>query len=147
MTNLRILTLKYVDELSHLVLFNGNILIDLIDDKSLCNILTSNGLRQLNLVTDSDQSNLINLGQFILERLPYLEVIEIHGCRQQIELIEMAFILINGLSKLSFIALSGFKEICLIYEKRITLFNSNTRHCRMEMITQCYYGNTLLIWL
>ena len=115
---------------------------------SLCNILTSNGLRQLNLRTPSRQSNLINLGYRIIERLPYLEVIEMNGCFQQVELIKMASMLINGLSKLSFVALSGSGDIHYIHrENDITLFNSNTRFFRMEMSYANINRETLLIWL
>ena len=145
-TNLRILTLTYLSKPPQSALFNDKTFIDLINDESLCNILTANGLRQLNLIPYSNQSNLINLSYLIIERLPYLEVIEMNGHLQQIEVIEMAFVLINGLSKLSFITLSGLCEIDLIYQKTITLFSSNISSFRMEMATESLNGKTLLIW-
>ena len=144
MVNLRILTLIYVLDCGSL---EDESLIDLIEDESLCNILMSNGLRQLNLITRESQSNLINLGYRIVRLLPYLEVIEMHGRRQQVELIKMASILINGLSKLSFIALSGSDEIHSVYKNDITLFDLNTRSFRMEMSKGFPSGDTLLIWL
>ena len=70
-----------------------------------------------------------------------------NGHLQEVELIKMASILINGLSKLSFVALSGSIEIRLIYEKTITLFNYNARSFRMEIGRRSIYGDTLLIWL
>ena len=147
-TNLRILTLTYSTEWCRRDLSNDKTSnSSLINDESLCNILTSNGLRQLNLITYSGHFNLINLSHLIVERLPYLEVIEMNGDLQQIELIEMTSIFINGLSKLSFVTLSGFDEIYLIYEKKITLCNSNTRSLRMEMSTGGMNGRKLLIWL
>ena len=146
-THLRILTLTYQSEWHHPELFNDKTLIDLINDESLCNKLMSNGLRQLNLFFPSGQSNLINLSHLIVERLPDLEVIGMTGGPQQIELIEMTSILIHGLFKLSFVTLSGFCEICLIYEREILLCNSNTRSIRMEMSTISLNGKTLLIWL
>ena len=147
MINLRILTLIYIFDYGILYRFKDKNLIDLIDDRSLCKILTSNGLRQLNLSTQSSQSNLTNLGYRIIERLPYLEVIELHGRLQQVELIKMVSMLINGLSKLSFVALSGSDEIHSIYKNDITLFNLNTRSFRMEMSNESLNGETLLIWL
>jgi hypothetical protein len=119
-------------------------LIELINDQSLCNILISNGLRQLNLLTGAGQTNLINLAHLIVERLPHLEAIQVNS--DNIELIGMASIFINGLSKLSFVALSGCLEIASIYQKEITLCNSNTRSYRME-ISIANNEETLFIWL
>jgi hypothetical protein len=104
----------------------------------------SNGLRQLNLLTGAGQTNLINLAHLIVERLPHLEAIQVNS--DNIELIEMASIFINGLSKLSFVALSGCLEIASIYQKEITLCNSNTRSYRME-ISIANNEETLFIWL
>ena len=147
MINLRILTLIYGFDCGILYLEGNKSAIDLMEDESLCKILTSNGLRQLNLITRGRQSNFINLGYRIVRLLPYLEVIEMHGRRKQVELIKMASILINGLSKLSFIALSGSDEIHSVYKNDITLFDLNTRSFRMEMSYENFNGETLLIWL
>ena len=143
-TNIRTLTLTYSSEWCRRDFSNDKSLNNLMNDESLCNILTSNGLRQLNLITCSGHFNLINLSHLIVERLPYLEVIEINGDIQQIE---MTSIFINGLSKLSFVTLSGFDEIYFVYEKEIILCNSNTRSFRMEMSTGGFHGSKLLIWL
>ena len=148
MINLRILTLIYELDCGILDLEGDISSIDLMEDESLCKILTSNGLRQLNLITRDSQSNFINLGYRIVRLLPYLEVIEMHGRRKQVDLIKMASILINGLSKLSFVALSGSGDIHYIHrENDITLFNSNTRFFRMEMSYENINRETLLIWL
>lgn len=145
--NLRILTLIYELDCGILDLEGDISSIDLMEDESLCKILTSNGLRQLNLITRESQSNWINLGYRIVRLLPYLEVIEMHGRRKQVDLIKMASILINGLSKLSFIALSGSDEIHSVYKNDITLFDLNTRSFRMEMSNGLPSGDTLVIWL
>ncbi|CAF5156491.1 unnamed protein product, partial [Rotaria sp. Silwood1] len=65
----------------------------------------SNGLRQLNLFTFWNQPNLINIVYLIVERLSHLQVIELDGNNYQ--LIQMSHILINGLSKLNFLIISG----------------------------------------
>ncbi len=145
-TNLRILSLIYLltshsDELC----LRDKTLIDLINDQSLCNILMSHGLRQLNLCICSGHKNLTNLAHLIVDRLPYLEAIQLN--MNDVELIEMASIFINGLSKLSFVALSGSTDIYSVYQKEITLCNSNTRAFRMEMSNEGINSNTLLIWL
>ena len=143
--NLRSLSIEYIADWARRDCLSDKTLIDLINDQSLCNILMSNGLRQLNLITSWGQRNLINLAHLIVERLPHLQAIELHS--GNVELIEMASIFINGLSKLSFVALSGCVEIYKIYQKEITLWNSNTRSFRMEMSTAGIKQDTLLIWL
>ncbi|CAF4609135.1 unnamed protein product, partial [Rotaria sp. Silwood2] len=65
----------------------------------------SNGLRQLNLFPAWQQSNLLNIAYSIVERLPHLQVIKLDGT--VCEVFEMVHILINGLSKLSFLTLIG----------------------------------------
>jgi len=97
------------------------------------------GLRQLNLFTALDQSNLINIAYLIIERLSYLQVIEL--CGLTCELVEMPHILINGLSKLNFLILSGSYECdnrCgIIYGTKLrALQNSNTRSFRMVIINE-----------
>ncbi len=47
----------------------------------------SNGLRQLNLFTVWQQSNLLNIAYSIVERLPQLQVIELHDTFCEIILI------------------------------------------------------------
>ena len=66
-TNLRVLTLTYLFRQCYPGIFKDKTAIDVINDESLCKILTSNGLRQLNLIIHSHQSNLINLGYRIIE--------------------------------------------------------------------------------
>ena len=140
--NLRILSIEYVaafyrDQLR----LRDKTLINLINDQSLCNILMSNGLRQLNLVTGSGgQENLINFAHLIVERLPYLQAVEVNS--RNVELIEMAPILINGLSKLSFVALSGNLETHSNYQEKISC------PFRTEMVTEGINAeDTLFIWL
>lgn len=144
--NLRILTLMYLSaSASDKLCLTNKTLIELINDESLCNILMSNGLRQLNLFTASSQRNLINFANLIVDRLPHLEVIELNS--NAVELIEMVSIFINGLSKLSFLAISGSAHVHTIYHKQITICNSNARSFRMEMSTGGLNGYKLLIWL
>ena len=147
MINLRILTLTYICNQFNSEFFKNKTQIDVINDESLCKVLTSNGLRQLNLVTHMNQSNLTNLGYRTIERLPYLEVIEMIGWLGQIEVIEMASILINGHPKLSFVALSSWARGHSIFNWRTHLFNSITRPFRTEKSCEGTYGDTLLIWL
>jgi hypothetical protein len=105
----------------------------------------SNGLRQLNLFTDHNETNLINIAYLIVERLFHLEVIEVHGGGCQ--LVEMAHILINGLEKLTFLTLDGFCHHGKIYDKQLRdLNNSNTRSFQTE-IPNIMYGELLFVWL
>ena len=145
--NLRILTLTYLSERLDSDFFKNKTRIDVINDESLCEILTSNGLRQLNLNTYLCQSNLTNLGYRAIERLPYLEVIEMNGCLQQLQLIKMASILINGLSKLNFVALSSLDKTHSVYDQRNYLSTSIIHSFQMKMSSKGMHGSTLLIWL
>jgi hypothetical protein len=145
MTNLRTLDLIYKSYFGDEIDLEEENLIDLLNDTSLCNMLMSNGLRQLNLFTDDLQANLINIAYSIVERLIHLEVIELHGSGCQ--LVEMAHILINGLSKLTFLTLDGSRDHGKIYEKKLRdLQNSNTRSFQTE-IPDTDYRELLFIWL
>ncbi|CAF3906964.1 unnamed protein product, partial [Rotaria sp. Silwood1] len=72
LTNLRILELHDRSEYASKINLKEETLIDLLNDASLCNMLMSNGLRQLNLITFWNQPNLINNAYLIVERLPHL---------------------------------------------------------------------------
>jgi hypothetical protein len=144
-TNLRTLELHYRLEFDSKIGLKEETLIDLLSDSSLCNMLMSNGLRQLNVFTVWQQSNLLNIAYSIVERLPHLQVIELHGtiC----ETIEVAHILINGLSKLSFLTLNGFFKCGKLYDKRLRdLQNSNTRSFRTE-VPNTRDETRLIVWL
>ena len=143
--NIRILSMEYIAEWTRRERLKDDTLIDLINDESLCNILMSNGLRQLNLITGSRQTNLIDLAHLIVDRFPHLEAFDLH-CGEA-EFTDMASILINGLSKLSLVALSGQLDIYSIYFKTITLFDPNTRSSRMKMSAAGIFIPKLFIWL
>jgi hypothetical protein len=144
-TNLRTLELHYRLEFNSKIGLKEGTLIDLLNDSSLCNMLMSNGLRQLNLFTVWHQSNLLNIAYSIVERLPHLRVIELHGT--VCEIIEVTHILINGLSKLSFLTLNGDFKHGKFYDKRLRdLQNSNIRSFRTE-VPNTRNGNILFVWL
>ncbi|CAF4993496.1 unnamed protein product [Rotaria sp. Silwood1] len=144
-TNLRTLELHYRLEFDSKIGLKEETLIDLLSDSSLCNMLMSNGLRQLNLFTVWKQSNLLNIAYSIVERLSHLQVIELHGI--VCEIMEVAHILINGLSKLSFLTLDGELQRGKLYDKRLRdLQNSNTRSFRTE-VPNTSDGNILFVWL
>jgi len=70
----------------------------------------------------------------------YLQSVEVNS--RNVELIEMAPILINGLSKLSFVALSGNLETHSNYQEKISC------PFRTEMVTEGINAeDTLFIWL
>lgn len=144
-TNLRILHLRYQSEFDPKSFLKGETLINLLNDSTLCNMLMSNGLRQLKLFTAYNQSNFLNAAYSIVERLPHLQIIELYDCF--CEIIEVAHILMNGLSKLSFLTLIGQCEEGKSYEKRLhNLQNSITRCFRTEVLnTQS--ADTVFVWL
>jgi hypothetical protein len=108
-------------------------------------MLTSNGLRQLNLETFLKQPNLINIAYLIIERLSHLQVIELQG--SNCEFIKMSHILINGLSKLTFLTINGCIKYGKLYEKKLRdLQNSITRSFRTE-VPNSTDEDTLLVWL
>ena len=78
-TNLRTLELHYRSEYDSKRYLKEETLIDLLDDTSLCDVLLSNGLRQLNLFPSSKQPNLLNIVHLIVERLPHLQSIELQN--------------------------------------------------------------------
>ncbi|CAF2118311.1 unnamed protein product [Rotaria magnacalcarata] len=61
MSNIRTLELHYRSQVDIDIYFDVEPLIDIVNDVSLCNMLMSNGLRQLNVFTAWDQSNLIKI--------------------------------------------------------------------------------------
>ena len=143
--NLRVLTLEYRSIDQDRSRLKEETLIELINEKSLCNTLMSNGLKRLNLFTDWDQSNLIDIAYLIVERLPHLQVIELNGGND--ELIEMLHIFIKGLLKLTFAILCGRYQEGSSYEKQIrSLCNSNTRSFRTE-VSKNVDEDTLFVWL
>ncbi|CAM2717182.1 unnamed protein product [Rotaria socialis] len=144
-TNLRILELHYRREFEYKVDSKRKTLIHLFNDTSLCNMLMSNGLRQLNLFPAFDQSNLIKIGNLIVKRLSSLQVIKLESVN--VKLIEMSHILINGLEKLSFLTIIGADNYGEIYDQGLRdLQNSNTRSFRTE-VPKTIDENTLFVWL
>jgi len=147
MTNIRKLELHYKDKDDVEIDWKGETLVNVVNDVSLCNMLMSNGLRQLNLFTidDNEKSNWINIASLIVERLNHLQIIELNGMKDQ--LIQMANILINGLTKLNFLTFIGSLQEGKIYEKKLRdLQNSNTRSFRTEVPNTKYY-DTVFVWL
>jgi len=147
MTNIRKLELHYQDENDLEMGWERENFVKVVDDTSLCNMLMSNGLRQLNLFTinDNGKSNWRNIANLIIERLYHLKIIELHGMEDQ--LIQMAHILINVLSELNFLTFVGNLEEAKINEKKIhDLQNSNTRSFRTEIPNTTDYDR-VFIWL
>ena len=117
----------------------------LLNEKSLCDILMSNGLQQLNLNVDGVESNLIEMAHRIVERLPQLQAIDLI-CEEG-EMIEMVHILINGLVKLNFVTIWGSMERAPFYDKQIrALCSSNTRPFSTE-IAKNVDRDVIFIWL
>ncbi|CAF3685872.1 unnamed protein product [Rotaria socialis] len=144
-TNLRTLELRYRAEYDCKAYLKQETLIDLLNDSSLCNMLMSNGLRQLNLFTVWQQLNLLNVAYLIVEQLPHLQIIELHGGAR--EFIEMSHILMSGLSKLHFLTLHGILQHAELYDKKLRdLQNSNTRSFRTEG-SNTINDDILFIWL
>ncbi len=144
-TNLRTLELHFRAEYDCKAHLKEETLIDLLSDSSLCNMLMSNGLRQLNIFTVCQQLNLLNTAYLIVERLPHLQVFELHGTVR--EIIEVSHILINGLPKLSFFTLNGVLKYGKLYDKRLRdLQNSNTRSFRTE-VPNTIDKDILFVWL
>jgi hypothetical protein len=116
-TNLRTLELRYKAIWDCKIHWEEETLIDLLNDSFLCNMLMSNGLRQLNLFIVWQQPNLLDIVYSVIARLPHLEIMEIHGHVH--EIVEMSHILINGLNKLSFLMLQDISGCAEIYEKKL----------------------------
>ncbi|CAF3946870.1 unnamed protein product [Rotaria sp. Silwood2] len=114
--NLRTFELHYTSKYDDNNL-NENIFIDLLNDTSLCNMLMSNGLRQLNLFTIWKQSNLLDIAYLIVDRLLDLKIIKLNGYDDK--LIEVSHIFINGLSKLSFLTITGCYKHGKLYDIRL----------------------------
>jgi len=144
-TNLRTLELRYRSEYDTTLNLKEETLIDLLDDTSLCNMLMSNGLRQLNIFLTLKQPNLINTAYLIVERLPHLQIIELKNIDWQAT--EVSHILINGLEKLNFLGIRGKWECGQLYEKQLRdLQNLTTRSFRTE-VPDTIAGDQLCIWL
>ncbi|CAF2892206.1 unnamed protein product [Rotaria sp. Silwood2] len=144
-TNLRTLELHYRAEYDPKAYLKQETLIDLLNDSSLCNMLMSNGLRQLNVFTVWQQLNLLNTAYLIVEQLPNLQIIELHGSAR--EFVEVSHILINGLLKLSFLMINGILGRAKLYDKKLRdLQNSNTRSFRTEVLNT-RDDDILFIWL
>jgi hypothetical protein len=67
MTNLCTLELHYRSGYEYKIDLKEEILIDLLNDTTLCNMLMRNGLRQLKLFTAWKQPNLLNIAYLIVE--------------------------------------------------------------------------------
>ncbi|CAF4094562.1 unnamed protein product [Rotaria sp. Silwood2] len=145
LTNLRILELHYQSEYASKINLKEETLIDFLNDAPLCNMLMSNGLRQLNLITFWNQPNLINIAYLIVERLPHLQAILLDSNSNQF--IKISHILINGLSKLNFLTIIGCIKYGKLYEKKLRdLQNSIIRSFRTE-VPNTTDEDTLFVWL
>ncbi|CAF4265267.1 unnamed protein product, partial [Rotaria sp. Silwood2] len=120
--NLRTLELHYRREIEYTCDSKRENLIHLFNDASLCNMLMSNGLRQLNLFFAIHQSNLVKIAYLITERLPHLQVIKLDGLSDH--LIEMSHMFINRLEKLNFLTITGGIEDGKIYENALRRIHS-----------------------
>ncbi|CAF1327681.1 unnamed protein product [Adineta ricciae] len=145
-TSLRTLELHYRAVYHFHVPWEEESLINLLDDSFLCNILMSNGLRQLNLFIVWQQSNLLDIAYSIIARLPHLQIMEIHGYIYDVT--EMSHILINGLEKLTFLTLNDIIRCGEVNEKELRAKQRilNTRSFRTE-VPKTIDDDTLFIWL
>jgi hypothetical protein len=105
MINLRTLQLNYHFDYDSNDDSNKQNLIDLLNDTSLCNILMSNGLQKLHLYTDWEYPDMIGIASLIVKQLPHLQIIELNCHDSQVP--ETLHILMNGLSKLTFLTFNG----------------------------------------
>jgi hypothetical protein len=146
LTNLRILELYYRSKDDVKLNLKDEILINVLDDASLCNILMLNGLQELILHIDTVEAfKMLPLAYLIVQRLPYLQVIELDGNDNQ--LIEMSHIFINNLSKLTFLTLFGCQKHAQLYNRKLhDLHNSNTRRFRTE-VPNSTDEDMLFVWL
>ncbi|CAF5148291.1 unnamed protein product [Rotaria sp. Silwood1] len=105
----------------------------------------SHGVRALNLCTVWEQAKLLNIAYLIVDRLPDLKIIELHGYDDK--LIDMSHIFINSLSKLTFITISGCYKHGKLYDKRLRdLQKSSSRFFRTE-VANTIDEDTIFIWL
>ncbi len=148
MINLRTLELDYDfyrDSEDNLKNLN---IIDLLNDTSLCNMLMSNGLQKLSLVTDSEHPDTIDIAYLIVKQLPHLEIIELNCCNSEVP--ETLHILMNGLTKLNFIIFQGaLRSTNDLHSKLRDLQKYNIRAYRMEYCNVIPYHGTavLYVWL
>lgn len=120
-------------------------LINFLNDTSLCNILMSNGLRQLILFFQYNSSNLIGIAHLIVERLSLLEVIELHCSGDQVP--KTLRILMNGLSKLNFLTIHGLRCDNQHNTRSDDPHNSNTHRFRTEVYNVMGDVGVVYIWL
>jgi hypothetical protein len=147
MINLRTLELDYDfyrDSEDNLKNLN---IIDLLNDTSLCNMLMTNGLQKLSLVTDWKHPDTIEIASLIVKQLSHLEIIELTCFNREVP--ETLHILMNGLPKLNFIIFrSGLRNKNELHSKLGDLQKHNIRAYRMEYCNALPYGAAVLyVWL
>ena len=111
-------------------------------------MLTSNGLQKLNLDTDSEHPDTIDIASLIVKRLPNLEMIELNCCNRQVS--KTLHILINGLPRLNFIIFhGGWMDANDRHSTMCDLPKYSTRPCRMEYCNPLKYEGAavLYVWL
>lgn len=104
-TNLRILELSCRSDFDSENDSKEQNFIDLLNDAPLCDTLMSNGLRQLNLSIQREEPDLLDIAHLIVKRFSYLQFMKLSCFSSKI--LEMLYILINGLSKLNFFTVHG----------------------------------------
>jgi hypothetical protein len=146
MINLRTLQLNYHFDYDFDDDSNKQYLIDLLNDTSLCNILTSNGLQKLHLYTSWKYPDMINIAFLIVKGLPDLQIIELN-CRNS-QLPETLHILMNGLPKLAFLIFHGSRrDRNQQHPKMRDLQKYSTRAYRMEYYDELSGERMLYVWL
>lgn len=123
-------------------------IIDLLDDTSLCNMLTSNGLQKLSLDTPSENTDTIDIAPLIVKQLPHLEIIKLNCYNRQVP--ETLHILMNGLPKLNFVIFHGeLADVNELHSKLRDLQKYNMRAYRIDYCNPFpHYGIAVLyVWL
>jgi hypothetical protein len=142
MINLRTLQLNYYFNYNLDDDSNKQYLIDLLNDTSLCTIHMSNGLQKLHLYTDWKYPDMIGIAFLIVKGLPHLQIIELNCHNNQVP--ETLHILMNGLSKLTFLIFHGRNEQL---SKMRDLQKYSTRAYRMEFYNELAGDKMLYVWL
>jgi hypothetical protein len=125
---------------------NKQNVINFFNDTSLCNILMSNGLQQLNLYIDWEYPDMIGIASLIVKRLSNLQIIELRGRNDRVP--ETLHILINGPAKLNFITVDGGLQCAKHKRSKMRYLRKNTtRAYRIEHHNRPGHMKMLYVWL
>ena len=118
---------------------------DLLNNITTCEMLMTNGLRELIFRITSDTPNIIDIAHMIVERLPRLQIIQVH-CHHPL-LLKFMCILINGLNNLIFLIVECARPDNKLYElELLALRTANMRPFRTD--TQVFeIEGFLRVWL